>query len=76
LNQKPLLVEGLFFGKVAHQHNVRTKIKTDKADNIVMSTAASQLSNTVLSGLARKIVDLGMLDEDAVVKICKSADDQ
>ena len=39
-----------------------------------MSTPASQLSNTVLSGLARKIVDLNILDEDTVVKACQAAD--
>jgi len=46
------------------------------ADNIDMSTPADQLSNIVLSGLARKIVDLGILDEDTVVKATQSADKQ
>jgi len=41
-----------------------------------MSTPASQLSNTVLTGLARKIVDLGILDEECVLKATLSAEKQ
>jgi len=51
-------------------------VNGNSADNIDMSTPANQLSNTVLSGLARKIVDLGILDEDTVAKASQSAGEQ